>query len=289
MKKSFFLIAIALLTIIAKAQQPNFEEFVPVSGEQNPYDKKAIFERPVIHYPYLQEADVKYHRKIHRIIDTRQKMNKVLEWPKNPLYQYIHGYATGAFGSESVVRAFNNDSLYSWMSTEDAKKRGSKEYTIQVPNPMGDPDDPFDVIDTIIKEEFEAYKIRRYMLLEDWFFDHKHSVFKPRILAIAPLFMLEFGGVEIGEEPIFWLRMDELRPYLKNLELFNVKNDAARLSYDHFFQYRMFDSYIVKESNMYDQMIKNMDKFKDDNMAALLESEKIKNDLFIFEHDLWEY
>ncbi|MCO6494951.1 MAG: gliding motility protein GldN [Bacteroidetes bacterium] len=284
MKKSFILGITLFFGLTTFAQQPNFEEFVPISGEQNPYEKKAINERPVIKYPYLQEADVKYQRKIHRIIDCRQKMNKILEWPKNPLYQYIYGYAI-----DGTLKAYNNDSLYSWMTPEHAQTLGSKEYTIQIPNPEGDPDDPLDVIDSTIREKFEAYKIRKYMLLEDWFFDHKHSVFKPRIMAIAPIFMLEFGGVEVGEQPMFWLKMDDLRPLLKNLELFNSKNDAARISYDHFFQYRLFDSYIVKESNMYDLYVKDYEEFKDDNMAALLKSEEIKNELFIFEHDLWEY
>ncbi|MBX2986208.1 MAG: gliding motility protein GldN [Bacteroidia bacterium] len=284
MKKSFVFGFTLFLSISAFAQQPNFEEFVPISGEQNPYEKKAINERPVIKYPFLQEADVKYQKKIHRIIDCRQKMNKILEWPKNPLYQYIYGYAI-----DGTLKAYNNDSLYSWMTPEHAQTLGSKEYTIQVPNPLGDPDDPFDVIDSTIREKFEAYKIKKYMLLEDWYFDHKHSVFKPRIMAIAPMYMLEFGGVEVGEQPMFWLKMDDLRPLIKNLEVFNSENDASRISYDHFFQFRLFDSYIVKQSNMYDLYIKDYEEFKDDNMAALLKSEEIKNNLFIFEHDLWEY
>jgi gliding motility associated protien GldN len=266
------------------AQQPNYEDFVPVSGEPNPYEKKAIHERPVIAYPYLQEADVKYHKKVHRIIDSRQKMNYVLNWPKNPFSNYIYNYAV-----DGTLKAYRSDSLYSWFTLEDVKKLGSKEYDIEVPNPDGDPDDPFDVIPKTIYEPFEPYKIKKYRLYEDWFFDHKHSVFKPRIIAIAPIYMLEFGGQELGEYPMYWIKMDDFRPLLKNLELFNPGNDAARLSYDHFFQYRMFDSYIVKESNLYDEDINIMPQFKEDNMASLLEGERIKNDLFIWEHDLWEY
>jgi gliding motility associated protien GldN len=284
MKRIIVLALTLSSTLILSSQSVNYEDFEPISGEQNPYEKRAVEERPVVQHVYLQEVDMKYQKKIHRDIDTRQKMNRILTWPKNPLSQWIHQFAI-----DGKVKAYTNDSLFAWMHPEDAKKRGGREYTLQVPNPFGDPDDPFDTIDTLIVEEFEHYKIVKYRLLEDWYFDHKHSVFKPRIMAIAPLFMLEFGGVEIGEQPMFWLRYDELRPLLKNLELFNNENDAARLSYDHFFEYRLFDSYIVKQSNMYDLYINEMDEFKDDNMAALLQSEEIKNDLFIWEHDLWEY
>lgn len=47
----------------------------------------------------------------------------------------------------------------------------------------------------------------------------------------------------------------------------------------------MFGSYIIKESNVYDRYISSYTT----GIDALLESERIKNDIFIFEHDLWEY
>lgn len=47
----------------------------------------------------------------------------------------------------------------------------------------------------------------------------------------------------------------------------------------------MFHSYIIKESNVYDRYINAYAT----GIDALLESERIKNDIFIFEHDLWEF
>jgi hypothetical protein len=61
------------------------------------------------------------------------------------------------------------------------------------------------------------------------------------------------------------------------------------MSFDHWFQMRQFSSYIVKESNMYDLDIAGLEEFRDDGVEALLESDRIKNELFILEHDLWEY
>ena len=74
-----------------------------------------------------------------------------------------------------------------------------------------------------------------------------------------------------------------------NQEIFNPYNDAARLSFDDWFEMRMFSSYIVKESNVWDDDIKYYEENQDNPFASLLKSEAIKNDLFIFEHDLWEY
>jgi hypothetical protein len=47
----------------------------------------------------------------------------------------------------------------------------------------------------------------------------------------------------------------------------------------------MFDSYIIKEENVYDRKINQYSTGVD----ALLEAERIKMDIFNFEHDLWEY
>ena len=48
---------------------------------------------------------------------------------------------------------------------------------------------------------------------------------------------------------------------------------------------RMFSSTIVKESTVYDR---NVSDFMV-GLDALLEAERIKEELFNFEHDLWEY
>ena len=48
---------------------------------------------------------------------------------------------------------------------------------------------------------------------------------------------------------------------------------------------RMFSSTIFKEANVMDRQI---DQYMV-GLDALLEAEKIKEELFNFEHDLWEY
>ncbi len=56
-------------------------------------------------------------------------------------------------------------------------------------------------------------------------------------------------------------------------------------TYDEVFNKRMFSSFVYKESNVYDRRISQYAS----GLDALLESEKIKNELFQFEHDLWSF
>ena len=55
------------------------------------------------------------------------------------------------------------------------------------------------------------------------------------------------------------------------------------MSFDDLFWKRDFNSYIHKESNVYDRTLSPNWKGVD----ALLESEKIKGEMFLMEHDLW--
>ena len=78
---------------------------------------------------------------------------------------------------------------------------------------------------------------------------------------------------------------ERLNDLFARLDGFNRWNDAERRSFDDVFWKRMFGSYIYKESNVYDRRIQAYAKAMD----GLLEAERIKDELFRVEHDLWEY
>ena len=250
------------------------------------YDKQAVNERKVIPHRYTREANVKYHKRIHRVIDVREKQNLPMHWPKNPFYNIIYEAATKPDNPNGTVVAYTSDSLENGgiYSPTEILGRGGYELITSVEDAFGDP------VDTTIIVPFDQTELKKYRIMEDWIFDYNYSDFRATIIAIAPQFMQVAGeGVELGEASLFWVKMDDLRPIMVNQEIFNPYNDAARLSFDDWFEMRMFSSYIVKESNVWDDDIKYYEENEDNPFAALLKSEAIKNDLFIFEHDLWEY
>ncbi len=213
-----------------------------------------------------------------------------MHWPRNAFYRVIYEAAIKGPNKEGGVQAWTSDSLSIGMaySEDEILGRGGQEFVTQVQDPNF-PDDPYMVIDTVLQIPFEPEDIQKYRIMEDWIFDNSYSDFRAVIFAIAPLFNQVASGIELGAVPLFWVKMDVLRPVLVNQELFNRVNDAARMSFDDWFEMRMFSSYIVKQSNVWDMDIKYFEEFKDDGLQALLESERIKNELFIFEHDVWEY
>ena len=128
--------------------------------------------------------------------------------------------------------------------------------------------------------------IVQYRIKEDWFFDKERSVLDVRIIGICPVvYKKDESGNISGFNELFWLYFPECRYVFQNFFVQNRDNDAQRMSFDDLFWKRMFQSFIYKTTNLYDREI---DSYKA-GVDALLEAEKIKEEIFIFEHDLWNF
>jgi gliding motility associated protien GldN len=133
---------------------------------------------------------------------------------------------------------------------------------------------------------FKSSDIVQYRLKEDFFFDKERSVLDRRIIGIAPvIYNKDNNGNVTGFRELFWLYFPECRYVFQNFFVQNRNNDAQRMSFDDLFWKRMFQSYIIKETNLYDREI---DSYKA-GVDALLEAERIKEKIFTFEHDLWSF
>jgi gliding motility associated protien GldN len=157
--------------------------------------------------------------------------------------------------------------------------------TIHMTLPSTEP--PYDPYEATIIKQFDPASVTKIRIKEDWFFDKQRSVMDVRIIGICPIIEeYEDDGVTLkGVKPLFWIYFPQARNVLAKSYVFNRFNNTQRLTYDDLFFKRMFSSYIYKESNVYDRKITEYAK----GMDALLESERIKNEIFLTEHDLWEY
>jgi gliding motility associated protien GldN len=283
MKKVIFAIISLLCLANMAGAQGVYDDFI--------YTRQAVQERKVVPWPYLREADVFWAKRITRVIDVREKQNQCMNWPKNPVSLVLYNAV-----KEGRLIPYNDDSLRSVMTIEEFLGKGSDTDYVEVPI---DPEDPtITEMDTIATPFRPEDKIVKYRVLEDWIFDKKESRMYVRIIAIAPQYNEKVAGIELGEKDLCVLKyhrspddadLNDLREILVNMEVFNRQNDAARVTFDDFFEQRLFSSYITKENNQYDNKISEFEEFRDNRVAALLESERIKQDLFEKEHDLWEY
>jgi gliding motility associated protien GldN len=148
-------------------------------------------------------------------------------------------------------------------------------------------DDDGENIKITVVEEYTSRDIVRYVLKEDWFFDKQRSMLDVRIIGISPVvYSRNPETLEIdGLKNLFWLYFPECRYVFQNFFVYNPDNDAQRMSFDDLFWKRDFSSYVQKESNVFDRAVSP----NWDGLDALLQSEKVRNEIFTFEHDLWHF
>ena len=145
---------------------------------------------------------------------------------------------------------------------------------------------PYEFYDTVIVKKMNTTDIKKIRIKEDWFFDKQRSMLEVRIIGICPIIdKFNEDGTYRGANPLFWIYFPEARPILAKSEVFNRFNGAAKMTYDDFFWKRMFSSYIYKVDNQFDR---NINEYAT-GIDAMLESERIKEELFNFEQQLWEY
>lgn len=282
--KNVLLLSVLLFSCIsAKSQQSVFQ---PGDYRDGIYDKENSINRRYIPYTHLREADVSWEKRVWRKIDMREKQNQQLYYPKEQvvsrisLMQLITKYVLSgqiiAFKDEEFLEPLELSNIRSMIvlqeDSADVEEFDSNGNSVMVKKPG--------IVDsTWIFENFTSLELK-----EDWFFDKQKSVLEVRILSMG-FNVLKPKKEDLGEYPIFYTYFPACRPFFAKHEVYNWKNDAERRTFEDIFWKRQFSSRAIKETNVYDRSIENYSK----GIDALLESDRIKNDIFKWEHDLWHF
>ncbi len=252
------------------------------------YIKEHTKTQRVVPYPHIREADVMWYHRVWRDIDLTEKINHPLYYPTSPINdrKSLFDVIKQGLMEDGSITAYDpgadgwDDEFLKPLLSQQIKDKLSRTDTSMRENLNGE-------MEQIIQQiETNSEDIRRYRIKEDWIFDKQRSVMDVRIIGIAPMKANKGPDGDIrGYEPLFWLYFPELRYVLVNWEVFNRENDAERRSFDHVFWTRQFNSSIIKESNVYNR---NIAEYKT-GINGVLEGEEIKQKLFEFEHDLWNF
>ncbi len=288
MNKILIFLTVITLTILGSKTSIQAQVLEPPLDEVNPIqDNKNL--KPVP-YQYLREANVMWKKRIWRTIDMQEKINEPFYYPRKPAngrksFMYILLDAL----KEGTVTPYEynpyNDEFLVPLTPDQVLGKLSKTDTLrnqQRPYP------PYAYYDTVIKKEFDPSTVKQLRLKEDWFLDKERSLMDVRILGLCPTGekINDQTGESLGADPLFWIYFDEARPIFAKNQVYNRFNAAERRSYDDIFFKRQFGSYIYKEDNVFDRKIA---QYATKGIDQLLESDRIKDQLFKYEHDLWEY
>lgn len=284
MKK--ILVFIGVLALLLGATQQEAKAQI-IDGAYKREDLKFRKPTPL---PYTREADVMWRKKVWRIIDLREKMNQPLYFPTkevdgrfNLVNLMIQGIKDGKL---TAYDAKNDDEFKVPMTFEQVKEAfGATTRTRKVRNV-----DTGELQDKVVAGEIRSEEVKQFMVKEEWYFDKQTSTMNVRVIGICPI--QEFyrdedtNQEQVQRRQVFWIYFPEAREIMAANEVFNAQNTARNLSFDDIFLKRKFNSYIVKEENIYNNReISQYLGSKD----AMLESKRIENSIFDYEQNLWEY
>ena len=239
---------------------------------------EPLSKRP-LPYTNLREADITWGKRVWRTIDLREKLNHPLRYPlaatnkKSSLFDVLKN----ALKNQAILPIrINEDEFYPPIPKDSILKILVKKKILSTKDEFNNEYARY-IIDTIRSEE-----IFQYYIIEDYFFDAKRSVMDSRIRAVCPVW---YNKITEQMEPLFWVNYDDCRNILVSHTAMNSKNDARKISFDDLFNKRMYGSFITKESNIFDREIKDYSP----GIEALYEAERVKQSIYNFESDFWQY
>ena len=282
MKKLLFVLFSLFLTV--SYAQTEGAETAPLDELEEKldgaYEKVTLKEREIIAYDHLREADIKWKKRLWRVIDFQEKLNLPFAHPKMGLVNILHEAAKK--GEIEVYQSSEAGEVFKEpMNVQDVAQIGASIDTVSRVN-----------FETGLEERvvttntFNPETVKKLRIKEDWLFDIETSTMVVRILGLS--FMRDKyneAGEYVADIPMYWIYYPDVRKILATNQVYNIKNDANTTSWEDIFEMRYFNSYIMKESNVQDRRIESYAT----NLDLLYESDRIHNEIRDKESDFWEY
>ncbi|HWY12542.1 MAG TPA: gliding motility protein GldN [Bacteroidia bacterium] len=231
---------------------------------------------------YNREADMAWEKRIWRELDLRDKLNQPLYFPidNQPCRISLFQLVTKHILTGEIV-AFGDEEFYRPLSLSEARNKlvQQKDVAEVFYDSLGN---EYSTINKHFDSTSIFTSVIKVRMKEDWYLNSGRSDVEVRIVALA---FYEYVEEKEAYKELFWVFFPAIKPILAKYRVFNPRNTNDNSSFDDLFTRREFSSLIIKETNVYDRYVADYCK----GIDALLESDRIKNDLFRFEHDLWDY
>lgn len=313
MKKTLAIVTLLLAFLTVNAQHqiyPFFDEKGIVRIETTELNDAADSLITIFH----RADDIVWSRVVYRIIDMRYKQNYQLYFPTksdDPQYRSLLKVILDAMTDGMQVYPKSDDHIKPMF--DEPLSKTDIPGMLMIDDMTADySDDPthyditsssamvlhYDPAADALKFNFFPYENFaknqiKYLIQEIVFFDRHNSRLYSKILAIAPLHSDKITNTEpdqvmdaLLQSILFWVPFDALRPYMARQYMIPRVNDNARMTFDEFFIKKLYSSYLVGDSNMYNRMFP---MYANTEVDIKKEQQRVFDELLNFEQDLWEY
>ena len=282
MKRLLFLTIIALAGLSAAAQ-PKVRR-AQAAAKKAQAASGQMTRRAQLMFPTAIEMpeDVVWRRDIYRSLDLTKDANAALYYPQEPdgdrmnLFTYlfklilrgqIKAYDYGLDGNENFAAS-------NQVKGKDLMDRYQIYYESK--------DGRIKVNDS----DLPSAEVLSYYIKESAYFDQRTSTYHTKVTALCPVLKRadEFGsGATLY--PMFWVKYDDVSPYLAKLPLMGSNlNNAATLSADDYFAMNRYEGTIYKTNNLQGKVLAN---YCTTDSALKKEEKRIEKELADFERHVW--
>ena len=216
------------------------------------------------------DADLEYMKQVYRKLDLEKGPNAALYYPEDVID-----------GQENLFRIILNNVLggklpaYEYL---DGKEIFTEQYKVDIPALI----QRFDIYakeakgsnEKNLKFEIDeadvpVNNVTDYYIIERWEFDRRSNSMKTIVEAICPVLSRynDFGSD--ARYPMFWIKMNDLRPYLTGHYVFvSDDNNLPAYSLDDYFTLGLYEGEIYKTRNMRNLSLAQMFPDEDDLKRA---------------------
>lgn len=235
----------------------------------------------------VDESERQWMRVIYRQLDLNKDDNAALYFPDEPVD-----------GQENLFRiilgriAANELPAYEYL---DGREVFTDDYKVNVSDML----DRFHIAYkeakgsgrrsprfAIDEADVPASEVLSYYIIEKWEFDKRYNRMRHNVEAVCPVLHRagDFGTEDV-RYPMFWVRYDDLRPFIATQTIFTSDhNNLATSTYDDYFNLGLYDGEIYKTRNLRNKSLMQLYPDAEERANA---QDSIQRSLETFEDKLW--
>lgn len=233
------------------------------------------------------DADLAWMKVIYRSLDLNKDENAPLYFPEQPVdgNESLFRIIMRLLASGQIAAYEYNDGGEDFSDNAKVKVRDVLDrYNIYYKEGRGSNErHPKFEIEAV---DVPATEVLSYYIIERWEFDTRTNRMRSRVEAICPVLHRDDDyGMSALKYPMFWVKYDDLRPYLSTQNIFiSDANNRPSCTYDDYFQLGLYDGEIYKTRNLRNRSMRQLYPNPDDLARA---QDSIQRQLDTFEDKLW--
>ena len=229
----------------------------------------------------VMSEDVVWRRDIYREVDLHDDANAGLYYPKEPVGTQMNLFTY-------IFKLMMRGTIKAYEYRLDGNELFTDSARIKPLQFLKDQGIFFERTDKGIRLEdsdIPSKEVTAYYIKESAYYDQATSTFHTKVLALCPIWVEEWGGVD-EKKPLFWVKYDDLAPFLaKQTIMTSNLNNAATMSVDDYFTLNMYKGTIYKTNNMLGESLARI--CGNDSTKISAEQKRIEAELKEFETHIW--